>query len=223
MNILLIDDHPMAIEFYAAFVRDHFSWDETLTISVAFNCEQAYNLIANNSACLPYDIAYVDYRLPAFKSENISSGGDIINLLRKQSQDCKVIIITGHTDALLLYDMMWQLHPEGFAAKCDINFDTLSIITETVERGTFYKSDTITTATKKVLTEKIFIDSINRKIVSLIIQGYKIKDLHKYIDLQPSSIHRRILNIKKSLKIGNSTNIIRRLVENGYVAFIDTF
>lgn len=218
MNILLIDDHPMVIEFYTAFVSEYFSWDKTLTIYVANNCEQAYNLIAINPENHGYDFAYIDYRLPAFEAQDINSGGDIIKLLRKQCQNCKIILITGHTEALLLYDMMLTFYPDGFATKSDVNHKTLQKMTRCVESGAFYKSSTVKGAARKILTNNILIDSTNRKIVKLLLHGHKVKDLHKLVEIKPSTIHLRILKIKKALNISGDTSIVRRLIETGYLA-----
>jgi len=97
MNILLVDDHFMAVEFYHNFLSEYFVTENSITVSKALNCEQAFNAIIDSNTVHPIDWAFLDYSLPAFDDQNLYSGSDVAQLVRKYHPNCKIVMITGHT------------------------------------------------------------------------------------------------------------------------------
>jgi DNA-binding NarL/FixJ family response regulator len=86
MNVLLVDDHPMLIGIYESLLFEHYNYYHAIKISKAHNCEQAFSKINHSNNRIEYNLAIIDYNLPAYPSQNINNetmsrycSGNIIN------------------------------------------------------------------------------------------------------------------------------------------------
>ena len=71
--------------------------------------------------------------------------------------------------------------------------------------------------THKMWEEEIFTKETNRKIVELISNGYKIKEIAEELSLSEVAIQKRIAKIKKGLNITDDTSILREVKRRGYL------
>jgi DNA-binding NarL/FixJ family response regulator len=85
--------------------------------------------------------------------------------------------------------------------------------------GGSYHSTTVTQNVSELLSKKIYLDSYNRKIISLLAEGIKTKNIPNYMNLSISAVEKRKVQIKDYFGIdkGGDEEIIRKAKEAGLI------
>lgn len=163
MNILIVDDHPMNVELYENVLLQDFVSYKPLVITKAFNCKEGYMAIehAKLNHELFFDLAIIDYSLPIYQEKNILSGTDLANLIRKHFENCKIVIITSHTQKLLIYDIIRKIKPEGITIKADVTSLSFSNILE----GNLYQSTLVKEYVSEIWKKELMVEDTNRQIL----------------------------------------------------------
>ena len=200
LNILIVDDHPMTVDSYINLLSDiDFQKNEPNFIK-SYNCEDAYNKInyqvKQNSKI---DFALLDISLPSYKEFNINNGVDLAILIRKKITNCKIVLLTMHTEALTVDKIIKEVKPEGFISKSDINFELFPVICKKILEGDIFRSKTIIQSQRELFKRNINWDNHDSQILTLISQGVKTVNLPNYIPLSMSAIEKRKANIKEQL------------------------
>lgn len=165
----------------------------------------------------PPTLAIIDYRLPGYEQKQLFNGGDIAKLTRSLFPDCKIFIVTAQTEALIIYDILKKIHPDGLAIKSDIQADTFIDNVNTVLHGNLYYSAAVKACTQKIWQDKNFIDDDNRKIIFFLSKGYKVKDLESVVHLSLSTIQKRIIAMKKAIGINADSSLVAELSLRGFI------
>lgn len=217
MNILIVDDHAMATNFYETSLTEVFATVDQLKISKAINCKEAYHLIIEHAQGSDFDLAVLDFMLPSYDEQKVYNGADVGKLLRKYHPGCKIVLITAITQTLLIYDLWKTLHPDAFAIKCDIGVEDIMQIVRKIFNDGHFQSVTVKKSTMKIYNEKILVDDHNRQIIFNLAKGYKVKDLASIVCLPPSTIQKRILNMKSALGISSDKSLLIELNDKGFL------
>lgn len=205
-TILIVDDHPINVDGYHTLLSNIES-NKDAEFLFAFDCEQAYNsIIKSKFINSTIDFAFIDISLPAYDEKKLSSGGDIGILIRKTYPLCKIIIISMHKEPLWVNQIFKSINPEGFIAKSDINYKCFPEIFQSIEKNEIYLSQSIKKSQKLLFQKNINWDDNDSKILQLIAQGIKTKDLPDYIPLCLSAIEKRKANIKKQLILNTGSD-----------------
>ncbi|WP_136667243.1 response regulator [Flavobacterium sp. H122] len=215
VRILIIDDHPSMIEGYKVILSfNDFGYE--IEVIPAYNCEMALNQIEPNCS---FNIAFVDYNLPAFEQRNLNTGIDLAKIIRKVNPETKIVFLTSHSESIVLYDIITSVNPEGLLVKSDFTADELLIAFDKIVKGDIYRSATVKNNMKELLSNKVYLDDYNRQIISLLSKGIKTKSMPGYINLSMSSIEKRKANIRTFLGIegGNDEDIINAAKKAGLV------
>lgn len=196
VNVLIVDDHSMIMDAYAAILSNAFvNYDFIFDKST--NCEEAFNIVnyifKNNRKI---DIAILDLSLPAYKKGKLESGKDLGEYIKIKFPSCKIMIITQNSEGYLLNKTFRELKPEGFVNKADIDADNFPNVFMDVLKGESYLSETINKAIIDFNDSKIKLDEIDFKILSLLEKGIKTKELPNHINLSLSAIEKRKAKIK---------------------------
>jgi two-component system, NarL family, response regulator NreC len=215
LKILIVEDHPSMIEGYK-IILSYNTKDYEIEATSAFNCKTAYDIITDTTE---FDVILLDYSLPAYPEKGINSGKDLAVLTRKQKPDSKIIVLTSHSEALILYDLIVTVEPEGILVKSDFSAEELLKAFELIVEGGTYHSTTVTQNVSELLSKKIYLDSYNRKIISLLAEGIKTKNIPNYMNLSISAVEKRKVQIKDYLGIdkGGDEEIIRKAKEAGLI------
>ena len=137
LEIFIVDDHYLLVEGYRSILSFHEKYK--IKISVASNCEEAYNLITKCSK-VP-DILILDVQLPPSISHNLLSGTDLIPIIRTFLPECKLIIVTSHGEAFLLSSIINKFEPDGLLVKSDFTAtEFLEAFDIIVDDSKFYSS-----------------------------------------------------------------------------------
>lgn len=218
MNVLVVDDHPMTVEGYInALVSEPFGTHNPFFVK-AYNCEQAYNSILKiNSIKRSFDIAIIDKGLPSYEEKSIISGIDLVILIRKKMPNCKIIMITAHTEVIIVYDIAKNLRPDGLLIKNDITPEKLQQAVNEIILGNQYQSPIVKSCINEIWKKELMIEDYNRQILLYLSKGFKIKELEGVIYLTTSAIQKRIIRMKKAFDVTEDTSLVKQAIIQGFI------
>lgn len=199
MNILVVDDHQMNSDAYINLIKSSQGKKEII-FQKAIDCYTAFKVIKQaEKTSTPIDIALIDISIPEYKEEKLLSGTDVAMLLRNSFPDCLVIMLTMHTEPLILFNVFKQINPEGFISKNDIDFEMFPEVFDRIVNIENYFSPTINTAIQSLLKQTLKWDEFDTQIILLLDKGIQTKDLPQYIYLSLSSIEKRKAILKRQI------------------------
>lgn len=218
LNVLMIDDHPSMIEGYKSILSFN-DLDCEINVTPAYNCESAYYLIAENKNELTYDVVFIDLSLPAFPEQKIYSGHDLARLVRSHMPTTKIIILTSHIEAFLLYKIHREIEPEGFLVKSDFSAQELLTAFNQIMLGEKYKSRTVQQNINELMANEFLLDEYYQQIITLLAQGIKTKNMPEHINITLSAIDKRKAHIKEFFNIekGSDEDIIKEAKKRGLI------
>jgi DNA-binding NarL/FixJ family response regulator len=215
----MVDDHPIIIEGYQNVLLATKQDDQELHVDTANNCDEAVTMIEQASKKYPYDVCFFDISLPGSKDGKYASGEDLALLAKKLMPRAKIVILTMFNESFRIHNIIKEIDPHGFLIKSDLTSMELADGFQQILKSPPYYSSTVSNYMKKSISSEIYIDDINRKILHLLSQGIKTKNLNEYIDISTSAIEKR----KKSLKIlfsvddGKDETLLKEAREKGYL------
>jgi DNA-binding NarL/FixJ family response regulator len=218
VNVLIIDDHPMTVEGYINCLQaSPFGLYEPI-FTKAYNCEDAYFILTtSDSVKLSYDIAIIDKRLPSYEEKSIFSGSDLAILIREMMPNCKIIIITAHTEVVIVYDIAKKVRPDALIIKNDITAEKLQHVLMELMRGNQYQSPMVKKCINEIWKKELMIEDYNRQILMYLSKGFKIKELEIIIHLTTSAIQKRIIRMKKAFEVTDDTGLVKEAIKQGFI------
>jgi len=165
----------------------------------------------------PFSLAAIDHNLPPYEEKRLVTGADVALLLRKTMPGCRIVMITAHTEILVLYDIYKKIEPEGFITKNELTPQKLGDIAVQVLAGDTYKSPIVNKSIREVWTKELMIDDINRQILFFMAKGYKAKELDGLVFLSDSSIQKRIASMKKAFCVTDNSSLVKEAIIQGFL------
>lgn len=218
MNILLVDDHPMTVEgFMSALMQVNFTEKEVVFTKAHDGKEGYHTIIKTSETTRPFDLAIIDQGLPAYPEQSIASGSDLALLIRKQMPDCKIIMVTAHTEVIIIYEIAKKVRPDGLIIKNDINPDNLQLIVSEVIQGRQYQSPMVKNCIIEIWKKELMIEDSNRQILLCLSRGFKIKELENIVNLTSSAIQKRIIRMKNAFDVTDDTSLIKEAIKQGFI------
>lgn len=216
LQVLMVDDHPPIIEGYKSILSfNPFGYE--LNTTAAYSCETAYNEIIQ--AKNPFFVVFLDLTMPPYPEKNLKSGEDLIPILKKFQPDAKIIVLTSHSESIVLFKIMKEHQPDGILVKSDFQSKELLEAFDTIVKGNPYYSDTVVKHQKSWEEKSKVMDSYNRQILLLLSQGVKTKNLPDLLHLSKSAIDKRKAIIKQIFGIdkGTDEDILREARKQGLI------
>lgn len=216
VNILIVDDHPFIIEAYKNAIKGYNAKGEyEFNITQAKDCKTGYEAIIESPA--PFEIAFFDLSMPVYEEKGIFSGEDLAQLIKKEMPDCKIILLTMHTELLKINTLIKNINPNGLVIKNDLTFDELLLAFDKILNEENYYSQTVVKLVSQVQYDNIEIDAFDKQILFHLSKGTKTKDIPQYVPLSLSAIEKRKLNLKEMLDIkgGSDIDLIREAKNKG--------
>ena len=217
---MIVDDHPMTVDSYINLLSDIDFEENKPNFIKSYNCKDAYNKIFFYiKQEINIDFALLDISLPPYEEQNINSGIDLASLIRKKNPNCKIVLLTMHSEPLTVDNILKEIKPEGFISKNDINFELFPVICKRIIKGDIHRSKTIIESQRELFKQNINWDSHDNQILILISQGIKTTNLPKYIPLSMSAIEKRKANIKDQLlkTKGSDRDLIEKAKKLGLI------
>lgn len=199
INILVVDDHPITADAYINLIKSKAK-DGKIVFNKATDCYTASRAIKQaEKSSSPIEVALIDINIPKYEKEKLLSGTDIALLIRAAFPDCIIIMLTMHTEPLILDNVLKLVNPEGFISKNDIDFETFPDIFEKIVNVENYFSPSINNSLQFLLKKTIKWDEFDTQILLLLEKKIQTKDLPNYIDLSLSAIEKRKALLKKEI------------------------
>lgn len=220
INILMIDDHPIIIEGYQNTLQFSKKAHQELEIDIANNCDQAIefmNKSVNDNT--PYNVLFVDISLPPSSDGKMNSGEDLAEYARKVLPDARIIILTMFNESFRIHNIIKTIDPEGFLIKSDLTSSELASAFQAVISNPPFYSGTVNSFIRKSITSDIVIDDKNRKILYLLSQGVKTKNLASHLDISLSAVEKRKKQLKELFEIedGQDESLLNAARDKGFI------
>lgn len=220
IKILMIDDHPMIIEGYQNTLLFTKKEHQELTIDIANNCDEAIRFMdKSNDTDYPYDLLFVDISLPPSSDGKMSSGEDLAEYARKNLPNAKIVILTMFNESFRIHNIIKNIDPEGFLIKSDLTSSELASAFQAVLNNPPFYSGTVNSFIRKSITTDIVIDDKNRKILYLLSQGIKTKNLATHLDISLSAVEKRKKQLKDlfSVNDGQDETLLNEARKKGFI------
>ncbi len=220
IKILMIDDHPIIIEGYQNTLLFTKKDNQELEIDIANNCDEAIKLM-NRSVQneRPYNILFVDISLPPSSDGLMNSGEDLAEYARKALPKAKIIILTMFNESFRIHNIIKTIDPEGFLIKSDLTSSELASAFQAVLNNPPFYSGTVNSHIRKTITSDVVIDDKNRKILYLLSQGVKTKNLASHLDISLSAIEKRKKQLRDIFEVydGQDETLLNEARKKGFV------
>jgi DNA-binding NarL/FixJ family response regulator len=217
IQILIVDDHPFIIEAYKNAINKYGQKGFDFVVTQANNCKSGYENIIDSAK--KFDIAFFDISMPEYAEKGIYSGEDLAMLMKTEMPECKVILLTMHTELLKINNIIKNINPSGLIIKNDLTFDELLFAFDKIINDESYYSQTVIKLVGQAQYNNIELDVFDKQILFHLSKGVKTKDLPTYIPLSLSAIEKRKLNIREILEVAGGTDVdlIREAKNKGVI------
>ncbi|MFN3752665.1 response regulator [Flavobacterium sp.] len=217
IQILIVDDHPFIIEAYKNAINKYGQKGYEFIVTQANNCKTGYENIIDSAK--KFDIAFFDISMPEYAEKGIYSGEDLAALMKTEMPECKVILLTMHTELLKINNIIKNINPSGLIIKNDLTFDELLFAFDKIINDESYYSQTVIKLVGQAQYNNIELDVFDKQILFHLSKGVKTKDLPTYIPLSLSAIEKRKLNIREILEVAGGTDVdlIREAKNKGVI------
>ncbi|PQV51557.1 DNA-binding NarL/FixJ family response regulator [Jejuia pallidilutea] len=216
----MIDDHPIIIEGYQNTLQFTKRDYQQLNIDIANNCDEAIEYMdASVKLNEPYNLLFVDISLPPSTDGRMNSGEDLAEYARKVLPNAKIIILTMFNESFRIHNIIKNIDPEGFLIKSDLTSSELASAFQAVLNNPPFYSGTVNSFIRKSITSDIVIDDKNRKILYLLSQGVKTKNLASHLDISLSAVEKRKKQLKELFDIedGQDESLLNIARKKGFI------
>ncbi len=212
MNVFIIDDHQMILDWYVSVFSDKFKdWNVISSSDV----NEGISLINN---LVELDLIIVDYKLGRVSEDGkITNGVDFVKMCRNKFPNTKVILITGHEEILLIYHIHKLASPDGLMVKLDVNTQVLEQAIQEVVSGERFYSSHAYKALQQIYKKELLLQELNINILLLLEKGFKIKEIGETLFISESAVNKRILSLKQVFNVKDNGGLIKIVKEEGFV------
>lgn len=218
VNLLIVDDHLSIIEGYKSILSFNKS-GYSIETTAATSLEKAFKIITQEPKTTFFDIVFIDFTLPEYAEQKLFTGEDLIPVVKKHLPNAKIVILTSHAEAILMYRILNDGNPNGIMVKSDFTSEELLVAFDIIMKGENYYTSTVLNYKKQLVPGNKIFDSYNRQIIQLLSQGVKTKNIQEILHLSKSAIDKRKATIKDLLDIdkGSDEDILREARKRGLI------
>lgn len=215
-HILMVDDHPAILSGYESILKS-FQEISSLKITIANSIKEAWTYCNIKNFIETVDIVFLDHSMPPYTDLNIQNGTELGKRIKRLNPNIKFVMLTSHEEPLLIRDMIQNLKPLGILNKSDITVQVLNEGYERVRSGMRFYSRTIVKALENTVDISTKLDKIDMKILYLLSQGVRNKNLSEHIPLTQDMIYKRKAKIKSLLDLSdaNDEELLKKLRDMG--------
>jgi len=214
----MTDDHPMIIEGYRNTLLATKNANHELLIETANNCDESLAAIEDSIAKGdPYDMLFFDISIPPSSDGKFKSGYDVAKCVREKIPKAIVVILTMFNESFRIQNIINTIAPEGFLIKSDLTARELASAFHVILTQPPFYSKSVKSFVEKSANTNIEIDATNLKILHLISQGIKTKNIKDHIDVSLSTIEKRKKHLRELLSVCDSKDesLLKAAQEHG--------
>ena len=173
--------------------------------------------INNTTPESSFDIALLDISMPVYEEKNIQTGEDLAKLLNQVNSNCKIILLTMHSERLKVEKIINEINPLGLVIKNDLTYENMLLALDTVLKGERYYSVSVINFLNNLQKEQVYVDVIDRQILHFLNKGIKADDVALYIPISSSNVKTRIESMKELIgkKGCKNDELVSEAKENG--------
>jgi len=205
INILMVDDHPFIIEGYKNAINSYKPSEYEFSITQANDCKSGYDVITDPIG--NFDIAFFDISMPTYEEKNIFSGEDLAKLIKDVMPNCKVIMLTMHTELIKMNGIIKNINPNGLVIKNDLTFDELLNAFGKILNNENYYSQSVVKYISQSPYDNLEIDPFDKQILYQLSKGTTTKDIPNFVPLALNAVESRMLNLKEILEIKGGSDM----------------
>ena len=193
-------------------------FDTQAVFTKAHNCKDAYLIMSRKTSFKQlFDIAIIDKGLPRYESKSILSGSDLAILIREKMPNCKIIMITAHTEVIIVYGIVKKVHPDGLIIKNDLTPEKLQQAVMEVMQGNQYHSPMVKNCINEIWKKELMIEDYNCQILLYLSKGFKTKELEGIIPLTTSTIQKRIIRMKDVFDVADDSSLVKEAIKQRFI------
>ena len=219
IRILAVDDHEMTTTGYKYILEAEEFDDFEVKVEIATSFEMGKAKIEFSARSLNYDIILLDIQLFPSHSKEIKSGEDLGILAREIVPDSKIVFMSSYSDNLRINSIFKSVDPDGYMVKSEINEKSLRTMVETVVTKPPYYTAGAFAAIRRRMTNDVFLDELDKKILYYISIGTRTKDIAPLISSATTTVESRKRQLKTLFGIenGNDINLIEQARKKGFI------
>jgi len=154
-SLVIVDDHPMVIDAYINALSNH---DAAIDFTTANSCQEAYLKITERYVSQKaFHAAFLDISLPPYTAKQINTGLDLAKLIRNHFPVCKIILLTMHSESVIVNNAIQEISPEGFVLKNDIDSNSFKEAYQVIMNGETFYTATIQKEEKNSLPKNLIL------------------------------------------------------------------
>jgi|GEM_PF-30875 len=209
VNILLADDHKMIREGLKQLLE---MYDDIKVVGEAGDGFECLNLADKTHP----DVILLDINMPNL------DGLQVLNIIKTQKMDCKVIVLTIHNEIEYLIKAI-DFNCDGYILK-DSDFDTLKNAIMTVYEGQTYIEPTLVPLLNVRLAERDLMKDKSKEltrreveVLKMIASGSSNKEIASTLSISERTVKNHVSNIFKKINVSDRTQAAVFAIKNDII------
>lgn len=209
VNILLADDHKMIREGLKQLLE---MYDDIKVVGEAGDGFECLNLADKTHP----DVILLDINMPNL------DGLQVLNIIKTQKMDCKVIVLTIHNEIEYLIKAI-DFNCDGYILK-DSDFDTLKNAIMTVYEGQTYIEPTLVPLRNVRLAERDLMKDKSKEltrreveVLKMIASGSSNKEIASTLSISERTVKNHVSNIFKKIDVSDRTQAAVFAIKNDII------
>jgi len=212
-TFLVIDDHPMILTSYLRLLRENF------LESNVYSSETIPKAVEYIDTLPSIDVLIIDYNLAKNFDVNlrITDGQKLALYAKDKFPKAKIIMITGHEEALLIYSIHKKVMPDSLLMKADV---TDELLIETIRKcmvGHVYYSQGVKNVLSLLAKRQLMQQEQYIEILMLLDKGYKVQEICDIVFKSSSTVHRMLNTMKKEFDVSDLSELLKQVKVQGFI------
>lgn len=209
-RVVIADDHPIVLEG----VQSLLLADERFqVVGTTGNGHDVAGLVETQHP----DVVVLDLSMPN------ADGTEIIDVLRRQFPNVRIVIHTVHTSPHQLHKCLLA-GVSAYVVKGDPHTNLLTALVSVMDGHNFLSPSICKTlidryllAMRSIPTHQHFAEHLSRResdVLRHLAQGLTIKQIAKHLTIEPKTVNNNLGRLKKKLNLNNRSALIRYALTN---------
>lgn len=221
-HILIVEDHQDIFENIERKLQTIYP---EFKISLACNCDIAYDIIKKSKGINPVTLLVLDLEFNQRQNTILKDGKALLKQLKEKSHTIPTVIYTSHDEAIMVASILDNFEVNGFVVKSHNSSKDLCFAIDKALNNDYFFSHTINKLIQNKLKFRHIIDSIDIIILEHLPNISSTEEWKQIIPNSASSsgymsynaIKTRLEKIKDELNVANDKQLVLKLRQIGYL------
>jgi len=206
LRIVLVDDHALVRQGFRMILNQE---PDLEVVGETGNGQDAVRLVEEVKA----DIAILDIAMPGM------NGVEVTRLLRQNSPQCKVLVLSMHRDAVYVRETL-RSGASGYILKDCIDHDLLTAVRAVAAGQSFLSPEVARTVLEDYQQVEDPFDLLTareREVMQMLAEGKVAKEVATALDVSVYTVDAHRGRIMKKLGVKSSTELVRYAMRKGLI------